>query len=222
MNLLIGDFVIWKGTTYRTTSYQTEYALFDIDDENREHQITRIPKDEADDFYTDFAFCDYQGVRYPALQIKDNKCYAQEILRKEKKVYEFPLEDVTEIWMRHNSRKHGSQIVPIYLNDNFTGIKPSTQTFYVEEMANGNFMTAHLDSSKDLNQTIADLKTLYGNRVQIGTPDLNLLLMDYYISIIKIDDCSFCLDYDFGIITISPDDEAGIPYIREIVDYFNQ
>ena len=83
-------------------------------------------------------------------------------------------------------------------------------------------MISFLDDEKDLNSTITDLKSLFGDRIEIGEPNMALLMTDYYISQIRIDDSYFCMDCDYGIITISPEDTSGNPYIWEIIDHFNK
>ena len=110
----------------------------------------------------------------------------------------------------------------VYLNKEHEKVLPSEFIFYIEEMASGNYMTAHLDENKDLFQTINDLEMLYDNRIQFSNPDFNMILVDYYICKFTIDNILFCIDYDYGLVTISPDDEKGNIYIREMVDYFNK
>jgi hypothetical protein len=223
IEFLKGEFVVWDSQTYRVKSYLHEYELFSINDKKCESVIARIKRESVEDSYTAFANCDYYGIRYPAYGIRNNRCYFKKIVNhSDEYLVDIPLAEMNEVWIQRNRSNCVPEKVEVYLNEKCVEQKPSDQIFYLEEMANGNIMTSHLDKNKDIEQTIKDLENLYGNRIQIDKPDLYLLMVDYFISRIKIDSHHFCMDYDYGIITISPENESGNKYISEIVDCFNR
>lgn len=222
IELLTGDFAVWQGTKYRITSYWKEYELFAVEDVKKENPLGRITCEEANDRYTAYAKCEYKGMRYTTLRIEEGICYYKNCVVHNPKEQCRPIEEFDEIWIVNNRSGKWAETYTIYLNDKYDNQKPSDSIYYVEEMACGNQMTAHRDDVKDLPTTIKELMSLYGDRLYMKTPNEQLLMVDYYISQITIDGVAFCLDYDWGIVTISPENSAGNKYIWEIVEYFNK
>lgn len=224
IDLHMGEFVVWHECTYRVQTYlnTNEYELYDVGDIYCIKPIQRILTDNVSDSFSRVAFCQYRSIEYPVFYIKDDKCYyKRNINHSNDKMCCISIYDMDVIWVRIN-RKKKSTIDTVYINSKYKNNKPSYKKYSVEEMANGNYMTSYLEEVKDLNQTIEDLNKLYGNRIKFHTPVLEMLIMDYYICTFFIDDISFCLDCDYGINTISVDNEEGNPYIFEMVDYFNR
>lgn len=224
MDLHMGEFVVWNECTYRVQTYSNtnEYELYDAGDIHCVKPIQRISIKNVSDSFSRVAFCQYRGVEYPAFYIEDDKCYyKRNINYSDDNMCCVSIYDMDEIWIRINRRNESIKDT-IYVNPEYKNNKPSHKKYSVEEMANGNNMTSHLEEMKDLNQTIQDLEKIYRDRIKFQTPVMEMLIMDYYICTFFIDGISFCLDCDYGIITISVDNEEGNPYIFEMVDYFNR
>lgn len=156
----VGDFVVWQGQKYRTTPYWKEFELFEVEDVDKKLPIRRIPKEEVADYYTTHAWCDYKGMRYTPTRIEEGMCYYKNYVVHNAKEQCRPIEDFNEIWLANNRSGKWDACRTIYLSERCNGKKPSDDIFYVEEMANGNQMTAHNDSLKSLNETIDDLMAL--------------------------------------------------------------
>ena len=223
IRFLPGEFVIWKGEIYRIKSYQNEYALFAVKDTGLNHPLSRIPRPDVEDYYTQFAFCDYKNIRYQANQIRLDECYFSSL--HEQKLLHQPLSAINEIWIKqfhfdvqHHARL-ATKIETIWLNP-ICQEKPSQQKFYIEKMANGNLMTSHLEEELSLKKTTELLKIYYSDRIQINITEM--AFWDTYIQNFQIDHHVFRMTLDYGIIDISPKTQNGNSYIQEIVKYFNK
>ncbi|MBQ6696888.1 MAG: hypothetical protein IJN16_09320 [Lachnospiraceae bacterium] len=219
--LLTGEFVIYQGMKYRVVSYWKEYELYGVEDTGQEKSLGRIRKDEVSDAYTAHACCEKVGIRYTVTRVEQGTCYFKNYVVKDPKEQALAVEYFDEIWIAHNRSGQPMENHTIYLNKKCNGIKPSSRLYYLDEMANGNVMESHLDTVKSLKETISCLEELYDDRIHIEPPDEKMLLWDYYISRVKIEEEWFCMDVDYGIITISPEGSGGNKYIREIVAHFN-
>lgn len=215
-----GDFVVWQGNTYRAKSYLKEYELFDIKDVSRINPLRRIYKEQAEDYYLQYAYCNIKGVRYSADSTKNGYClYHPHISCKY--CYQERVENCNEIWLQRRRSDRMIEIETLWFRP-YCMEHPSRNKFYVEPMANQNIMTSYLNEVMSLKQTIENLHNLYGERIKMEK-ELILSQNDYFGQF-QIDDCKFNLDMDdiWDIICISPKEKKGSSYIHEIVKYFNK
>lgn len=220
-NILIeGEFGIYKGVIYRIVSYWHDVELFSMDDIDHYYVIRKVRKDEMDDVYTLHTYCRYHGIEYIIRKI-ENEMVIYERSVCDKELFEKPLNELDVVFCTKNRYHQEPERIVLYMNNKFEDTI-FNNLFVPEEMHNGHIMLAYQDTKMDVNDTIKTLKDLYGDRIIMHGANLEMLLVDYYIETFTIDDVNFCLDYDYGIVTINPDKENGDKYIWEITDYFNK
>jgi hypothetical protein len=218
--LIEGNFGIYKGITYRTVLYWNDVELFSIEDNDHLYVISRVLKDEIEDLYTLFTYCRFNGIEYIVRKI-ENEIVTYERSVCDKVLFKKPLREFDVVF---SSKKHHNQYTErkvLYINNKMDEIMLNYY-FVPEEMHNGHIMLSYLDSVMNVSDTIKTLTDLYGDRIVLQGAALEMLIMDYYIERFTIDDAEFCIDSDYGIVTISPDNDNGDMYIWELTDYFNK
>jgi len=221
-NIYFDDFVIYKGCTYRAKSYTNDYELFDADDIAKTTPLMRIAKEDKDDYYSQFADCDINGIRYSVVQFKDGICYYKRYVSSDV-ILEKSIDEVNEIWLWRNYIQKETVIETLWLNPNCAE-KPSRNKYYVEEMTReGCVMVSYAENERfNYDTTLELLKEIFDKRMTItckyidfldGTPCCEL----------KIDEEKFDLTTDiYDILCISPKDELGNKYIYLIVEALNK
>ena len=219
-NLIIqGEFCVHKGVTYRALSYYDHIELFAIDDVNKKHIIEKMKKEDLEDYYYLITRCILNGINYVVRKIEDDiVTYERAVC--DKKLFEIQIHNLDIIYQQKNRSGKPFERRIIYIDNNKITERYLDKNFYPEEMHNGHLMLPYLDTELDINDTCQLLKKRYGDRIKLNPPSLEMLMIDYYIATFTIDNYKFCLDYDYGIVTISPDDD-GDKYILEIIEYFN-
>ena len=163
--------------------------------------------------------CVLNGIVYIVRKIEDDVVtYERTVCDKE--LFDKKIQNFDIIYQNKNRSEKPLERKIIYI-DNYK-IKESDldKSFYPEEMHNGHLMLSYLDTKLSIYNTFQLLEKKYGDRIIINPPSIELLIIDYYFTTFIIDNYKFCLDYNFGIVTISPD-ENGDKYILEIIEYFN-
>ena len=163
------------------------------------------------------ALCEYRGIRYRVESVRNGLCTFHPFISSDCKIIK-PIEEIDELWLGHIRSGKPDEAETLWLNPSVNE-KPDSKTFYVEKMANGNVMTAHLSDILDYRSTAVLLGELYGKRIKLTFhrfyPDEDKL------DAFTIDMQHFVLTEEFGIVCISPESESGNRYIFEFVDYFN-
>lgn len=217
-----GEFVLYKGITYRVKSYTNDYELFDMDDISRTTPLMRIPKEDKDDAYLQLADCDINGIRYSVVEFKDGICYYKRYISSEI-ILEKPVDEVNEIWLQRNHSQKGIVIETLWLNPNCTE-KPSRNKYYIEEMAReGGVMVSCVENDRfNYDTTLELLKEIFGERMTIVCK-----YIDFFdgspCCTIRINEQVFDLTTDiYEILCISPKSRLGNKYIYIIVDELNK
>lgn len=218
-----GGFALLDGKLYRAAAFADELELFEYWDNRRFNDLSkpikRIGKQMAEDYYLQTAFCEISDVRYSAEYVDGGKCAYRPYFGSPDNLLA-PIEACSEIWLRRTRpySDHKAENITLWLAP-CCAERPSDLAFYAEGMANGSVMTSHSASEMGLKQTIESLRELYGKRIDITLPDR---ISEEYFAPFTLDNHRFELSRDtWDIICISPADRAGIPYIFEMVDYFN-
>jgi len=220
-NILIeGHFGVYKGITYRTVLYLHDVELFYIDDNAHDNVISRVPKNEMEDLYTIFTRCRFNGIAYIVRKI-ENEIVTYERYVCDKELFKKSLIEFDVVYSQINRQMQHPDRRVLYINNKMND-DILNRYFVPEEMHNGHIMLSYLDTEMDISETTKTLKDLYGNRIVMHGAAFEMLIIDYYIEKFTIDDIEFCIDSDFGIVTISPDKENGDKYIWEITEYFNK
>ncbi len=220
-NILIeGNFGIYKGITYRIASYWHDVELFSIDDNDHHYVIRRVPKDEMEDLYTLHTHCRLNGIAYIVHKI-ENDIVTYERCVCDKVMFKKPLNEFDVVFRSKNRYKQHPESKVLYINNKMDDTILNNH-FVPEEMHNGHIMLSYIDIEMDVSDTTKTLKDLYGDRIVMHGAAPEMLIIDYYIERFTIDDIEFCMDCDYGIVTISPDNDNGDKYIWEMTDYFNK
>lgn len=219
--LIDGQYGLYQGKLYRLKAYWHDVELFAIADIEKQNPIERVPTEELEDRYDLHTHAVLNGLDYLVKKIEqDVVTYERVVGAKElcqKKINEF---DIVYQWKVRTGQKAEKSI--IYIKPGVNENEFLNRRFVPEEMYNGHIMLSFLEEEMGVMETLNMLEQCYGKRLQRTAPIVEMLMCDYYIETIKIDDRSFCLDCDWGIVTISPDGDNGDHYIREIADYFNK
>lgn len=216
---MTGDFVAWKGKTYRSASYPNEYALFLPEDIDKKEQLQRINKDQADIYYTQLVQCDISHVRYGAVAVQNGMLLYHRCCG-DKNCDSVPLEECNEIWIQRNFPGKHIEIETIWHSPNCPTY-PGSEKFYAERMANGNIMVSYLSELMNLKHTISAIQALYGERINFKESSCGFLTDSIYQPF-TVDGIDFMLSLDeWDIVCVSPEQREGSPYIHEIVDYLN-
>lgn len=220
-NILIeGDFGIYKGITYRTVLYWNDVELFSIEDSDHIYALRRVPKDEMEDLYTLHTHCRFNGIEYIVRKI-ENEIVTYERSVCDKELFKKQLNEFDVVFSSKNHHKQYTERKVLFINNKMDDTILNNY-FVPEEMHNGHIMLSYLDTEMDVSDTIKTLKDLYSDRIVMHGAALEMLIIDYYIERFTIDDVEFCIDYDYGIVTISPENDNGDVYIWEMTDYFNK
>lgn len=219
--LIDGQYGLYQGKLYRLSAYGHDVELFAIDDIEKQNPIIRVSTEELGDRYDLHTHAVVNGLDYWVQKIEqDMVTYERVVGVKElcqKKINEF---DMVYQWKARTGQNAEKSI--IYIKPGVNENEFLNRRFIPEEMYNGHIMLSFLEEEMGVMETLNMLEQCYGKRLQRTAPIVEMLMCDYYIETIKIDDRSFCLDCDWGIVTISPDGDNGDHYIREIADYFNK
>lgn len=217
---LEGDFGYYKGKLYRTLSYWNDVELFAEEDLEKKQVLYRVSKDDMEEMYTLYTSCRIKGINYVVRKM-EGEIVTYERLVCDHELFQKPLNEVDVIIRVKNRSNQEPERTILYMNPEITEDRVLKISFVPEEMHNGDIMLSFLDEELDVAATIQGLQELYGKRLEIHSPNEKLLMIDYYVAKIMIDENEFCLDYDWGIVTISPRAHSGNDYIWEITNYFN-
>lgn len=219
-NMLIeGEFAVFEGHLYRATSYWHEVEIFEITDEKKTKPVKRVAKMELEDFYCLHTNAFLNGMVYIVRNIEEDVVtYERAVCDKE--LFKKKLTEFEAVFSCKNRTGKEMERNAVYIAPGVDADEIMRRRFVPEEMHNGHIMLAYSDEELGVVETINRLVQLYGERLTRKGAVPEMLMCDYYIETIIIDNQSFCVDCDFGIVTISPDGEDGDKYIREIAADF--
>ncbi|MBE6877053.1 MAG: hypothetical protein E7496_10135 [Ruminococcus sp.] len=211
-----GEFVIWKNQIYRSKTYQKDYELFHLKDKNRNTPLCRIDRNQAEDAYRQFAYCELKGLRYRAVSVQDEFCEYQPFYPDF--FFRDRIEDMTEIWIQKNRSGQKPEIETVWLRP-YCMNPPSSHKFYVQKRPDMKFMLCWPEERLTFRKAVQCLKEYYQERISVLETDVPF--WDTYIQKFQIDRQNFIMTLDFGLVDITPEEKDGNPYLLEIVKYFN-
>ncbi len=208
------------GTYFYNTPKQYK-SLYATDDTDKLFPLHKITDDQVADHFRITSHCEMNNMQYKALKIIDNKfCEIKKIIGNEIRVVS--LKDVDAVWSKKYVFKNKEETIDIHYvkdNDMIDEIISPQFNYYLDENASNNKMLSFCGEFKELKLLENIINHLYDQRVIIKNYIIEPLDFDTHITL-TIDNIEFWLNTSiWDIVTLSPADKKGNPYMVEILKY---
>ncbi len=226
MKKFYSDWAVYNGIDYRCVRYFDKIELFDALDEENKNVLYTVSLNLIEDEYTIMTKAILNGVEYTVFDIEEGIVIYKRFINDEnfirRKTEEFEL--IVQ-YKSHSKNGHSTYLEKsiIYINENKVTYDAVDRKYWPEEMASGNIMFCVDNELISLDDLYEALEKLYSGRISDKGSIPEAALFDEYIAWLSIDGIKFNISEDWGLVTISPEqNNVGGEYIRELIDYFNK